>query len=258
MRGPGVTAVGVEPRDESVDVPRRGDPDVRCRGGAEPHRSRETCPRRRTICRGDRSRRRAVANRDVPYRPAVLGQQVAPAAMTASQSGELRLQFAYPTAHTALVQALALLQLNSVFAMAQDRSPQPAQSMSVPSFVSDPGAEVQSAKAGSEHWRTPVWPPLPPVPEAPPPPMPDSPPVIPAPPPATRRPAADASGRSGRPTGSAAARTGRPAPASAGPGNTGSPDRHHRLVASTGHRSNCTQRRPTRSAAGAQIVGRGA
>src|SRR5690242_18166828 len=103
--------------------------------------------------------------------------------MTASQSGELRSQFAYPTAHTALVQPLALLQLNSVFAMAQDRSPQPAQSVSVPSCVSHPGSEVQSATVGSEHWTTPVWPPLPPdpeapppVPEAPPPPVPEAPP----------------------------------------------------------------------------------
>src|SRR4029077_17650232 len=105
--------------------------------------------------------------------------------MTASQSRELRAQFAYPTAHTALVQPFALLQLNSVFAMAQDRSPQLAQSVSVPSVVSQPGSEVQSAKVGSEHWRTPVWPPLPPVPEAPPPPVPEAPPppVPEAPPP---------------------------------------------------------------------------
>src|SRR5215470_1510395 len=87
--------------------------------------------------------------------------------MTASQSGELRSQFAYPTAQTALVQPLALLQLNSVFAIAQDRSPQPAQSVSVPSIVSHPGAVVQSAKVGSEHARAPAPPPLPPDAEPP-------------------------------------------------------------------------------------------
>jgi hypothetical protein len=71
--------------------------------------------------------------------------------MIASQSGDLRSQFAYPTAQTALVQPLALVQLNRVFASAQDRSPQAAQSVSVPSVVSQPGAEVQSAVAGSSH-----------------------------------------------------------------------------------------------------------
>jgi hypothetical protein len=69
--------------------------------------------------------------------------------MTASQSGALRSQFAYPTAQTALVQPLALLQLNIVFAIAQAGSPQPAQSVAVPSVVSHPGAEVQSAMVGS-------------------------------------------------------------------------------------------------------------
>ena len=176
-----------------------------------------------------------------PTVPRYAGRQLAPAAMTASQSGELRSQFAYPTAHTALVQPLALLQLNSVFAMAQDQSPQSAQSVSVPSFVSHPrdrrcsrqrsdrsnrerrsGPRCRRFRRYRKHRRHRCRPRrrfrrhrrhrcrprrrfrL-------------------RPPPATRRPAADASGRCGRPSGSATARTGRPAPASAGPGDAGSP-----------------------------------
>src|SRR3954449_7527996 len=76
----------------------------------------------------------AIAAAAEPYRcvtypidPRYAGRQFAPAVATASQSGELRSQFAKPTAQTAFVQPLALLQLNSVFAIAQERSPQPAQ-----------------------------------------------------------------------------------------------------------------------------------
>jgi len=74
--------------------------------------------------------------------------QLPPAAMTASQSGEVRSQFANPTAQTALVQPFALVQLKRVFAIAHDGSPQLAQSVAVPSAVSHPGADVQSVCCG--------------------------------------------------------------------------------------------------------------
>jgi hypothetical protein len=54
-------------------------------------------------------------------------------------------QLPNPAAQTALAHELALLHVKSVLASAQALSPHPAQSVSVPSDVSQPGSDVQSA-----------------------------------------------------------------------------------------------------------------
>ena len=104
-------------------------------------------------------------------------------------------------AQTALVQPLSLLQLRNVFAIVQDKSPQPAQLLAVPSIVSHPGAEVQSANVGSEHWTVPApaSPPLSPGAEpSTPASVPDAPPALlplaPDDPPASTPPSRDFNG----------------------------------------------------------------
>jgi hypothetical protein len=84
----------------------------------------------------------SVASGVVPRYP---GKQVPPAAKLVSQSGLVAVQLPNPGAQTALVQEFAALQLKSVLASAQALSPHAAQLLSVPSWVSHPGSDVQSA-----------------------------------------------------------------------------------------------------------------
>src|SRR5215831_7272996 len=73
-----------------------------------------------------------VASGVVPRYP---GKQVPPLAKLVSQSGLVLSQLPNPAAQTAALHELALLHVNSVFAIAHDGSPHPAQSESVPRYV---------------------------------------------------------------------------------------------------------------------------